>query len=71
MRAGKIKGIKIKCYIDSGVKHYEAIISTDDIKNQILPIANADSFVQNLDKAIGEFIAQGAAISEMDKFDIK
>lgn len=71
LRAGKIKAIEILCYVESGTKYYEAVITTDENKIQTLPIADADSFVLNLDKAIEEFVAQGAPVSQLDKLDIK
>lgn len=71
LRQGKIKNIKIECVIEGGVKNYEALITTDEGKSQILPIADADSFVLNLDKAIGDFIVQGAPLSEMNKLNIE
>lgn len=71
LRAGKIKAIEILCQVESGTKYYEALITTDENKIQTLPIADADSFVLNLDKAIGEFVAQGAPVSQLDKLDIK
>ena len=71
LKAGKIKTIKIVCIVESGVKHFEALVTTEDKKVHTLPIADADSFVFNLDHAIGEFAAQGSPINLSEKFTIE
>ena len=47
------------------------MITTEEGKSHVLPIADADAFVFNVDKMIGEYKAQGGPLAMLDKFDIK
>lgn len=71
LKAGKIKAIQIRCHVESGIKHFEAVVTTSDDKHYVLPIADADTFVANFDAAVAEYIAQGAPITINERFDIK
>jgi hypothetical protein len=71
LKAGKIKAIRIRCHVESGIKHFEAVVTTSDGKPYVLPIADADAFVANFDAAVAEYISQGAPIAINEKFDIE
>ena len=57
--------------MEGGTKIFKARIVIDDGTDFILPIADADSFAHNLDKAISDFAAQGSPYTFGEKIDIK
>lgn len=71
VKNNQIKKIMIHTLVSEGIKHYEAHIMTKDDKKLALPIADADVFVKNLDRAMEQYAAQGVRFPHGEKIDIE
>jgi uncharacterized secreted protein with C-terminal beta-propeller domain len=71
VKNNQIKKITIRSLISEGQKHYHAHVTSKEDRRFYLPIADADTFVLNLDNSIELYIAQGSPYSHGQKIDIE
>jgi hypothetical protein len=71
VKNNQIKKITIRTLISEGLKHYEAHVTSKEDKKFNLPIADADTFVKNLDISIELYITQGAPYTHGQRIDIE